>query len=259
MSMPWLILGDFNVKSPAKEQLGVPSTWYELKDFVDCCLTLGLHDALTTGCYYAWYSNSDSNPVWCKLDRVLLNNDWLEAGLYCATHFNPLGCLSDHSLNHPNFIATIEEGWSLNVEGTPQFRLCRKMKALKSSLKAFNSLHYSHISVRAKETDLALQDAQLQLEFNLGDAAVRHSLGDLRKMVVFLAEVERYYYYQKAKIHFLKQGDRNTKFFHDMVKRNVARNFILAVIKNDGFIITSAPDIAQEFIAFYTTLLGTED
>ncbi|KAL0336699.1 UNVERIFIED_CONTAM: hypothetical protein Sradi_4881800 [Sesamum radiatum] len=264
LNMPWIILGDFNcVKSPAKKQLGVPPTWYELKDFADCCLAFGFHDAQTTGCYYTWYSNSDSNPVWCKLDRVLLNNDWLEAGLHCTAHFNQPGCLSDHSpgivsifdnpapkpkpfrffnmwADHPDFIPTVEGRWGLNVEGTPQFRLCRKLKALKSSLKAFNNLHYSHISARAKEADLALQDAQTHLESNPEDVAVRDSLGDLRKKATFLAEAERHFYFQKAKIHFLKQEDRNTKFFHDMVKRNAARNSILAITKADGSIITSA-------------------
>ncbi|KAL0444330.1 UNVERIFIED_CONTAM: hypothetical protein Slati_2155700 [Sesamum latifolium] len=98
LTLPWLILGDFNcVKSTAEKQLGVVPIWHELKDFNDCCLSLGLTDAPTTGCYYTWYSNSDSNPVWCKLDRVLLNNEWLEAGLQCSAHFNPPGCLSDHS------------------------------------------------------------------------------------------------------------------------------------------------------------------
>ncbi|KAL0355914.1 UNVERIFIED_CONTAM: hypothetical protein Sradi_4038300 [Sesamum radiatum] len=106
--------------------------------------------------------------------------------------------------------------------------------------------------------DLALLDAQLQLESNPEDATLRDLLGDLRKKVVFLAEVERHFYYQKTKIHFLKQRHRNTKFFHDMVKRNATRNSIMAVIKSDGSIITSAPDIAQEFIAFYTSLLGTK-
>ncbi|KAL0289464.1 UNVERIFIED_CONTAM: hypothetical protein Sradi_7074100 [Sesamum radiatum] len=84
-------------------------------------------------------------------------------------------------------------------------------------------------------------------------------MGDLRKKATFLAEAERHFYYQKAKIHFLKQGDRNTKFFHDMMKRNAARNSILAITKADGSIINSAPDIAQEFVDFYTSLLGTED
>ncbi|KAK4394386.1 hypothetical protein Sango_1909400 [Sesamum angolense] len=181
LNMPWIILGDFNcVKSPTEKQLGVPPTY-------------------------------DSNPVWCKLDRVLLNNDWLEAGLHCTAHFNPPGCLSDHSL------------------------------------------------ARANEADLALQEAQTHLESNPRDVTVRDSLGDLRKKATFLAEAERHFYFQKAKIHFLKQGDRNTKFFHDMVKRNAARNSILAITKADGSIITSAPDISQEFVDFYTSLLGTED
>ncbi|KAL0407932.1 UNVERIFIED_CONTAM: Retrovirus-related Pol polyprotein from type-2 retrotransposable element R2DM [Sesamum radiatum] len=282
LNMPWLILGDFNcVKSAEEKQLGVAPTWYELKDFVDCCLALELHDAPTTGCFYTWYSNNEGNPVWCKLDRVLLNNEWLEAGLHCGAHFSSPGCLSDHSpgivslfdpptpkpkpfrffnmwADHPDFLATVENGWNMNVEGTPQFSLCRKLKALKGPLKTFNNLHYSHISARAKEADLALQEAQRQLESDPENAVIRGSLGDLRSKAVFLAETERQFYYQKAKIHFLKLGDRNTKFYHDMVKRNAARSSILAITKSDGTIVTSAADIGQEFVAYYTSLLGTE-
>ncbi|KAL0315180.1 UNVERIFIED_CONTAM: hypothetical protein Scaly_2881100 [Sesamum calycinum] len=257
LNMPWIILGDFNcVKSPAKKQLGVPPTWYELKDFADYCLALAF--------------------------TMLKLPDVTTLGLHCTAHFNQPGCLSDHSpgivsifdnpapkpkpfrffnmwADHPDFIPTVEGRWGLNVEGTPQFRLCRKLKALKSSLKAFNNLHYSHISARAKEADLALQDAQTHLESNPEDVAVRDSLGDLRKKATFLAEAERHFYFQKAKIHFLKQEDRNTKLFHDMVKRNAARNSILTITKADGSIITSAPDIAQKVVDFYTSLLGTED
>ncbi|KAL0324477.1 UNVERIFIED_CONTAM: hypothetical protein Scaly_2414800 [Sesamum calycinum] len=79
---------------------------------------------------------------------------------------------------------------------------------------------------------------------------------DSSNLAVFLTEAERHFYYQKAKIHFLKQDDRNAKVFHDMVK-NMAKNSIFAVTKSDGTIITSAPDIAQEFIGFYTSLLVT--
>ncbi|KAL0347760.1 UNVERIFIED_CONTAM: hypothetical protein Scaly_1792000 [Sesamum calycinum] len=189
MNMLWLILGDFNcVKSPTEKQLGATPTWYELKDFAECCISLGLNDAPTTGCYFTWYSNSESNPVWCKLDRVLFNNEWLEAGLLCNAHFNPPGCLSDHS---PGFLATVENGWNLNMDGTTQFSFYRKLKALKGHLKAFNNLHFSHISVKAKDADLALQDAQIQLESDPENAAIRDSVGELRKKVVFLAEAER--------------------------------------------------------------------
>ncbi|KAK4416778.1 hypothetical protein Salat_2503300 [Sesamum alatum] len=227
LNMPWLILGDFNyVKSSEEKQLGVAPTWYELKDFVDCCLALGLHDAPTTSCYYTWSSNNDSNPVWCKLDRVLLNNEWLEAGVHYDAHFSPPRCLSDHSpsivslfdpfapkpkpfrffnmwVDHPDFLATVESHWNMNVEGTAQFSLCRKLKALKGPLKA-------------KEADLALQDAQIQLESNPENAAIRGSL------------------------------------------ENAARSSILAITKSDGTVVTTTAEIGQEFIAYYTSLLGTE-
>ncbi|KAL2248413.1 UNVERIFIED_CONTAM: hypothetical protein Sindi_2693600 [Sesamum indicum] len=140
------------------------------------------------------------------------------------------------------------------MEGTPQFSLCRRLKALKGALKAFNIQHYNHISARAKEAELTLQVAQNQLESNPGDVALRDSLGDLRKKAVFLAEAERHFFYQKAKIHYLKEGDRNTKFFHDMVKRNTTRNSIGAVTRADGTVITASEDIAQEFVDYYITV-----
>ncbi|KAK4415266.1 hypothetical protein Salat_2633900 [Sesamum alatum] len=281
LNSPWLIVGDFNCVRSPEEKLGVTPTWYELKDFTDCCLSLGLQDAPSTGCFFTWYSNNESNPVWCKLDRVLRNNEWLEAGLHCNTHFPSPGCLSDHSprivsiidppvpkpkpfrffnmwADHPNFMATVEHEWNSNVGGTAQFNLCRNLKALKGPLKVFNKLHYGHISVRAKEADLALQDAQVQLESDPENSYLRDSVGELRKKAIFLAEAERQVYYQKAKIHFLKMGDRNTKFFHDLVKRNSAKRSIMAITKSNGTIITSTEDIGHEFVAFFTSLLGTE-
>ncbi|KAK4382375.1 hypothetical protein Sango_2877800 [Sesamum angolense] len=160
--------------------------------------------------------------------------------------------------DHRDFMATVENGWNLNVEGTTQFCLCRKLKALKGHLKAFNNLHFSHISVRAKEADLALQDAQIQLESDPENATIRDSVRELKKKAVFLAEAERHFYYQKAKLHFLKMGDRNAKFFHDMVKRNAAKSSILAITKTDGTTVTSAMEIGQEFVSYFTSLLGTE-
>ncbi|KAL2237180.1 UNVERIFIED_CONTAM: Retrovirus-related Pol polyprotein from type-2 retrotransposable element R2DM [Sesamum indicum] len=204
------------------------------------------------GCYYTWYSNKESNPVWCKLVRV--NNEWLEADLHCGAHFNPPVCLSDHSpgivtifdhtptkpksfrffnmwADHPDFLITVEQRWNLNVEGTPQFSLCKRLKSLKGALRAFNTQHYSHISTRAKEADLVLQDAQNQLESNPGDVTLRESLGDFRRKAVFLAEAERHFFYQ---------------------------NSITVVTRADGTIITTADEIAQEFVDYYASLLGTK-
>ncbi|KAK4403205.1 hypothetical protein Sango_1061200 [Sesamum angolense] len=101
-------------------------------------------------------------------------------------------------------------------------------------------------------------DAQLQLESDPKNIAIQDLVGELRKKVVFLAEAERHFDYQKAKLYFLKMGDRNTKYFHDMVKRNAAKSSILAITKSDDSTITSAMEIGQEFVAYFTSHLGTE-
>ncbi|KAK4423208.1 hypothetical protein Salat_1903600 [Sesamum alatum] len=221
LSMPWLILGDFNcVKSPEEKQFGVVPT-------------------CPPGCL------SDHSPGIVSL---------FDPPAPKPKPFRFYNMWADH----PDFLATVESHWSMNVEGTAQFSLCRKLKALKGPLKAFNNLHYSHISVRAKEADLALQDAQVQLESDPENVTIRGSLGDLRKKATFLAEAERQFYYQKAKIHHLKMGDKNTNIFHDMVKRNTTRSSIMAISKSDGSTITSAEDIGREFTDYFTLLLGTE-
>ncbi|KAK4388550.1 hypothetical protein Sango_2461600 [Sesamum angolense] len=248
MNMPWLILGDFNcVKSAIEKQLGATPTWYELKDFADCCLLLGLNDAPTTGCYFTC-------PPGCLSVHSPSIVSILDPPASQPKPFRFFNMWADHQ----DFMATVENGWNLNVEGTAQFCLCRKLKALKGHLKAFNNLHFSHISVRAKDANLALEDAQIQLESDAKNATIRDSVRELRKKAVFLVEVERHFYYQKAKLYFLKMGDRNMKLFHDMVKRNAAKSSILAIIKTDGTTITSAMEIGQEFVSYFTSLLGTE-
>ncbi|KAL0386177.1 UNVERIFIED_CONTAM: hypothetical protein Sradi_3012000 [Sesamum radiatum] len=105
----------------------------------------------------------------------------------------------------------------------------------------WRSLQPSQMSLRpltgAEEADLALQEAQRQLESDPENVATGGSLGDLRRKAIFLVEAERLFYYQK---------------------RNATRSSILAITKSDGTIVTSAADIGREFVAYYTSLLGTE-
>ncbi|KAL0339899.1 UNVERIFIED_CONTAM: hypothetical protein Sradi_4506700 [Sesamum radiatum] len=159
--------------------------------------------------------------------------------------------------DHQDFMATVENGWNLNVDGTTQFCLCRKLKAFKGHLKAFNNLHFSHISVRAKDADLALQDAQIQLESDPENTTIRDSVGSLGRRP-FPCRSREALLLPKGQAPLLKNGGSNTKFFHDMVKRNAAKSSILAITKTDGTTITSAMEIGQEFVSYFTSLLGTE-
>jgi len=101
-----------------------------------------------------------------------------------------------------------------------------------------------------------LEDAQLAFQKQPFNLEMQSSIASLRKKAFFLNEAERLFFWQQAKCFYIKFSDRSSKFFHDIVKRNSRRNFIAAVIKEDGEITKSNEDLAGEFLRFYQDLLG---
>ncbi|XP_052198247.1 uncharacterized protein LOC127805524 [Diospyros lotus] len=186
---PWLALGDFNCVQSSEEKLnGLPVTSYETKDFQECCLSVGLSDMASIGCFYTWSNNSPNSR---RSHSFKFFNMWAQ---------------------HEQFIPTVREAWEQQWPGTHQFKLCKKLKGLKGPLKGLNKKHFSHISERASE---------------------------------------------QAKCSYINFSDRSSKFFHDIVKRNSRKNYIAAVIKEDGEVTKSNDELAGEFLRFYQDLLGS--
>ncbi|XP_039067051.1 uncharacterized protein LOC120212942 [Hibiscus syriacus] len=70
---------------------------------------------------------------------------------------------------------------------------------------------------------------------------------------------EASFYKQKAKVHWLKEGDRNTKFFHSTVVRKRKSNIVRLLYAEDGSRLDSFDAMSVEMLRFYTELLGFED
>ncbi|KAL9679449.1 hypothetical protein QQ045_017311 [Rhodiola kirilowii] len=95
----WLCLGDFNCILRLDEKRNgniIRDTELEdLNKFVSNC---ELSDLDASGHFFAW-SNKNSIPdrrIWCKLDRVMGNEDWIKAHPNASAVFLPPG-ISDHS------------------------------------------------------------------------------------------------------------------------------------------------------------------
>lgn len=71
-----------------------------------------------------------------------------------------------------------------------------------------------------------------------------------------MLEAERSF--QKARCNYLKQGDRCTKFFHDLILRNNKLNSIVAIRTSSGNTTTVPSKIACQFVEFYQWLLGAK-
>lgn len=84
---------------------------------------------------------------------------------------------------------------------------------------------------------------------------MQQDVADLR-INYLLSEAERLFYQQKAKCNFIQNGDRCTKFFHYLVKRNTKRKQLLSINKPDGEMTWSQKEIADGFVTYFTKLLG---
>ena len=63
---------------------------------------------------------------------------------------------------------------------------------------------------------------------------------------------------QLAKAKFLKNSDKGTKFFHNMIKNRRMKSNIPSITLGDGNRSTSNKQISDAFVQHYMGLLGTK-
>lgn len=64
--------------------------------------------------------------------------------------------------------------------------------------------------------------------------------------------------HQKAKLHWLKEGDENSKTFFNSIKARKSQNTINTVMREDGTWAKSPAEVSEAFITFYKGLLGSK-
>lgn len=277
LDKPWIVLGDFNNVLKSGERFnGRVVTQYEIKDFVNCCNSLGLVDIQSVGQLFTW----SNNTVCSKLDRAMINQAWLESDHMGFANFLTAGCLSDHSpcvvsisaqcnrrkaafrffnmwTNHPSFIPTVVRSWNKRIRGSAQYVVCCKLKALKAPLKLCNQQNFSHISERVRIANSELKKAEEELQSVVPSPARMVNIAQLRSSAWLLSNAERSFLQQKAKCDFLLHSDKCSKFFHSLIKKNAKRNFIAAIKMPDGSISTSMEQVAEAFVKHFKALLGS--
>lgn len=79
--VPWMISGDFNVLSHPSECSkfdGHQVVSLEMQEFLDCQQEIVVMDHFSTGCYFTWSNRQDNNFQARKLDRILVNECWVD-------------------------------------------------------------------------------------------------------------------------------------------------------------------------------------
>ncbi|XP_073137349.1 uncharacterized protein [Henckelia pumila] len=268
---PWLVGGDFNVVRDASECLGSSGgRQLPMDEFNHFVLESALVDAGFEGSSFTWTNKS----IWKRLDRVFVSVDW-------GDHFNSIRVehlsrtVSDHCpllvsapvfarrpssfrfqsmwTRHPGFLQTVRLNWNMpcSLQGMP--RLFAMLKRLKGHLKWWNRDVFGNIFDKIAEAERSVRLAEAACEADPSE----HSWTLLSRCNEELSRVtamEADFWKQKAACNWLEDGERNTKLFHNMVKKKNVVNKIFRIWE-DGNCLTSPGLIKQSGAAYFERLL----
>lgn len=137
-------------------------------------------------------------------------------------------------MSHPKFKTIMAEGWNEEVQGNPMIILFKKLKNLKTHLKNLNKEHYSQISTRVEKARGLLQDTQQRLILDPTNRSTQKEEKSQKESYIKLMDFEENFFKEKSRIKWMKESDKNTKYFHMVVKSYIARNKILRLKDETG-------------------------
>ncbi|GAA0183546.1 hypothetical protein LIER_31085 [Lithospermum erythrorhizon] len=238
-------------------------------------MALNLEDAPSMGPFFTWTNGS----IWSKLDRALMNDGWTTLGLTCSATFLPMEPVSDHCpffvsavrcfsrgvrpfkflnmwLEHPLFEEIMGSKWGVWVGGSAQASLASKLKSLKSPLKSLNRDEFGSIFEKAKAANVCFKEAVKAHMADPGNENLKHQCQVLREKASFFMNAERNFINKKSRCKYLVEGDRCTKYFHSLIKRDNVRSSISHLVKEDGSLTSSPTEVSTLLLDFYKELFG---
>ncbi|RVW64056.1 hypothetical protein CK203_051078 [Vitis vinifera] len=196
---------------------------------------------------FTW-NGGQNNQTWARLDRFLVSPSWIDqfSGINQCRLPRPV---SDHFpimlagggikrgptpfrfenmwLKAEGFIELVRSWWQgIDVRGSASYKLATKMKEIKQKLKVWNREIFE-LKKEAKE--------------------------NYRKWVI----MEETHWRQLSKELWLKEGDRNTGFFHRMASAHCRNNF-LERIKINGEWLLEEQEIREGIANAFKNLLSED-
>ena len=283
---PWIVFGDFNETLDMVEHSRShvnPMVSSGMRDFQDTVNYCSITDLAYHGTVFTWSNKRENDVIAKKLDRVLVNDVWLQSYPQAYSVFEAGGC-SDHlpcriHLNvgvigavkgrkpfkfvnvlteMEQFKPLVESHWRetepLFLSTSSLFRFSKKLKGIKPKLRTLAKERLGNLVKRTKEAFEILCQKQ---EMNLSNPSPSSMQEENEAYTKWdqLAALEEKYLKQKSKLHWLKIGDRNNKAYHRAVSTREAQNSIREIQRQDGSVTTQVEEIKVEAERFFREFL----
>lgn len=183
-------------------------------------------------------------PILCpwKNDSVVSPRHWLFLRAWCTTE---------------GFVDVVRSAWSSIASDLNMSTLLRKMKATRLALIDWNHNSFGNIFDRkaAIEDSIVSLEEALIGDWNFEDFTCSSDLkGDWRD----ICSQEETFWKQKSRLHWLHEGDSNTKFFHAMAKARSAMASVSTIVDDFGLEHIGVDATHSAAVSFFHCLLSSK-
>ncbi|XP_026417288.1 uncharacterized protein LOC113312767 [Papaver somniferum] len=236
ISQPWVLLGDLNFHI-LDTSSSVSSSGDGLVNSI--IQEVGLQVLGFVGREHNWSNNNMGIGIKrSRLDMDFLNGSW-------NSHFQDSKFLhlQQSGSDHCPIItcaAEIAKAWEKSVQGSPGYRLIKRLQFTRITLSKWNKTHFGNIDQNVDNLQHKLSEIQ----------ALPFSPDNTSKAIEVSRELDKWYknqhefYKQKSRDNFVNDMDYNTKYFHTLTKGKRARNNIDSLKPEDGSWLQSREDIS---------------
>lgn len=272
----FLIAGDFNDILSNEEKWGgvvrEERSFRNFKDFID---QNNLVDIGYDGQPWTWSNHwNDEGEIRQRLDRGLCSMGWFQVFEQArCQHLTTLA--SDHSmlmidtipatdrhkkrfyfdkrwLQKEGVHQVIERAWNIEEQGSRMFKITKKIRNCRIELLKWRNSFQANSRSKIQDLKKELEEARISESANRWQ-----NLNDIKDKLSTAYKEEEHFWRQKSRISWLREGDKNTKFFHTYVKGRRVHNRIRNLQRNDSSWTSSEDEVVKEISDYFKDLFSS--
>ncbi|XP_057803424.1 uncharacterized protein LOC131018732 [Salvia miltiorrhiza] len=238
-----VFIGDFNAIRGAHERVSIVapdrSSYLDFCNFIDETDFIESH---STGVHMTWSGRRFlPRHIESRLDRALFFSDFATSWTEINTHVLPritsnhspliFQCSSDIPLGrrsfkflkmwllHPGFHEVVANSWNIDMETRcPIYRVMSKLRRLRGELRTWNKDVFGHVDIQIADHQRHLSLVQNNISImGYSDELFNEEVGAQAALNSVLAR-KHSLFQQKCRAHWLTDGERNTEFFHRLLR-----------------------------------------
>ncbi|XP_071900970.1 uncharacterized protein [Coffea arabica] len=155
------------------------------------------------------------------------------------------------------FLDVVKSAWQVEVVGSPFSVVWGKLKNVSRALRIWNRQVFGDVFENVRKGEAAVAEVEMRVQVDLSDEA-HLELQQAQANLNWQLAIEEQFCSQKARVKWLQHGDRNSRYFHSVVKHRRFQSRIHKIQDSVGGWVMDDEGIGREAVRFFSKLFSAD-